>query len=174
MNVNSVINHSKVASMITVHHLNNSRSHRVLWMLEELDLSYEVRRYQRDARTLVAPPELRQIHPLGKSPILEDNGLVLVESGAILDYLVDKANGIFGPAEENEAALRYRMFMHYAEGSVMPPLLLKLGLARIPVIGRIAIKRMQPMIDVHLDYIEAELSRRAWFAGNNITAADVM
>lgn len=160
--------------MITVHHLNNSRSQRVLWMLEELGLAYDVRHYQRDPQTLFAPTELRQIHTLGKSPTLEDNGLVLVESGAILEYLVEKTNGMFGPTEESEAVLRYRMFMHYAEGSVMPPLLLKLVLARIPVMGRIAIKRIQPMIDIHLDYIEAELSRRAWFAGNDITAADVM
>lgn len=160
--------------MIIVHHLNNSRSQRILWMLEELGLPYDLRRYERDPTTLFAPPELRRVHPLGKSPVIEDDGNVLVESGAIVEYLVEKAGNRLGPSAEPEVALRYRMFLHYAEGSVMPPLLLKLVLSRIPIMGRIAIKRIQPMIDVHLDFIEAELAGRPWFAGSTMTAADIM
>lgn len=159
---------------LIVHHLNNSRSQRVLWMLEELGLPYEVRHYRRDARTMLAPPELREVHPLGKSPILEDDGRKIVETGAICEYLVDKADGRLGAPGHRDDMLRYRQFLHYAEGSVMPPLLLKLVVSRIPLMGRIAVKRIQPMIDVHLDYIESELSQRPWFAGDAMTAADIM
>jgi glutathione S-transferase len=160
--------------MITVHHLNNSRSQRVLWMLEELGLPYQLRRYQRDPRTMFAPPELRQVHPLGKSPVIEHEGQVIAESGAIVEYLVEQAQGRLGAPAGREDALRYRMFLHYAEGSVMPPLLLKLVLSRIPIMGRLAIRRVQPMIDVHLDFIETELGGRPWFAGEVMTAADIM
>lgn len=157
-----------------VHHLNNSRSQRILWMLEELDLPYELRRYERDPKTMLAPPALKAVHPLGKSPVLEDDGRKIVESGAIVEYLVEKSGGRLGPPSEQDGLLRYRMFLHYAEGSVMPPLLLKLVLSRVPIMGKIAIRRIQPMIDVHLDYIEAELSQRPWFAGEAISAADIM
>ncbi|MCB5426150.1 glutathione S-transferase [Altererythrobacter sp. CC-YST694] len=157
-----------------VHHLNNSRSQRILWMLEELGLPYEVRRYERDPKTLFAPSQLKQLHPLGKSPMIEDEGQVIVESGSIVEYLVEKTGGRLGPEGERDAALRYRMFLHYAEGSVMPPLLLKLVLSRIPIMGRFAIRRIQPMIDVHLDFIESELAQRPWFAGDAMTAADIM
>jgi len=157
-----------------VHHLNNSRSQRILWMLEELGLPYELRRYERDPETMFAPAELRKVHPLGKSPVLEDDGRMLVESGAIVEYLVDKSGGKFGPPSDRDGQLRYRMFLHYAEGSMMPPLLIKLVLSRIPIMGKVAMKRIQPMIDVHLDYVEAELSRRPWFAGDDLSAADVM
>lgn len=157
-----------------VHHLNNSRSQRILWMLEELGLPYELRRYERDPETMFAPAELRKVHPLGKSPVLEDEGRMLVESGAIVEYLVDKSGGKFGPPSDRDGQLRYRMFLHYAEGSMMPPLLIKLVLSRIPIMGKVAMKRIQPMIDVHLDYVEAELSRRPWFAGDDLSAADVM
>ncbi|BAK67156.1 glutathione S-transferase [Sphingobium sp. SYK-6] len=160
--------------MIIVHHLDNSRSQRVLWLLEELGLPYEIRRYQRDPATLFAPPELRRVHPLGKAPVIEDEGRVIAESGAIVEYLVEKADGRFGPPAGRDAALRYRMFLHYAEGSVMPPLLVKLVLSRVPIMGRIAMRRIQPMIDVHLDYIEAELAQRPWFAGEQISGADIM
>ncbi|MCW2365249.1 glutathione S-transferase [Sphingobium sp. B7D2B] len=156
-----------------VHHLNNSRSQRILWMLEELGLPYELRRYERDPETMFAPAALKAVHPLGKSPVLEDEGRTLIESGAIVEYLVEKS-GQFGPPDDSDGKLQYRMFLHYAEGSMMPPLLLKLVLARIPLVGKVAIKRIQPMIDVHLDYVEAELSRRPWFAGNQISGADVM
>ncbi|WP_260926660.1 glutathione S-transferase family protein [Novosphingobium sp. 9] len=162
--------------MILVHHLENSRSQRVLWLLEELGLPYEVRRYARDKKTMLAPPELRRIHPLGKSPVIEDNqtGLTLAETGAIVEYLVEKAGGRFGPPVDDDGARRYRFFLHYAEGSVMPVLLLKLVLSRIPIMGKVALRRVAPIITVHLDYIESELAQRPWFAGDSISAADVM
>lgn len=159
---------------IIVHHLENSRSQRILWMLEELGLPYEIKRYERDRKTMLAPPELRQVHPLGKSPVIEDDGTVLVETGAIVEYLVEKADGKFGPPAHRASVLRYRQFLHYAEGSMMPPLLVLLVVNRIPLMGKAAARRIQPMIDVHLDYVEAELARRPWFAGDDITAADVM
>ena len=160
--------------MITVHHLENSRSQRVLWMLEELDLPYQIQRYERNAKTMLAPPELRQVHPLGKSPVIDDDGLVVAETGAIVEYLVEKADGRLGPPSHREAALRYRFWLHYAEGSLMPPLFAKLVLTRVPIFGKTAQKKLQPMIDVHLDYIESELATRPWFAGDQLTAADVM
>ena len=159
---------------ITVHHLENSRSQRVLWMLEELGLPYEIRRYERNPKTMLAPPELKRVHPLGKSPVIEHDGRVVAETGAIVEYLVELADGKLGPPPHRDAALRYRFFLHYAEGSVMPPLLVKLVLSRIPVLGKQAIKRIQPMIDNHLDFIESELAQRPWFAGDQLTAADVM
>jgi glutathione S-transferase len=160
--------------MIIVHHLNNSRSQRVLWMLEELGLPYEIKRYKRDARTMLAPPELRAVHPLGKSPVLQDGDRTLAETGAIVEYLVERADGRLGPPAHRDQALRYRFWLHYAEGSLMPPLLLKLVLARIPLLGGRATKRIQPMIDVHLDYVESELAGRPWFTGDTLTAADIM
>jgi len=165
---------------IIVHHLNNSRSQRVLWMLEELGLPYTIKRYQRDGKTMLAPPELKQVHPLGKSPVIEDTdgtsggGGTIAETGAIVEYLVDKADGRLGAPAKRGDALRYRFWLHYAEGSLMPPLLLKLVVSRIPVFGKVALKRIQPMIDVHLDYIESELAQRPWFAGAEMTAADIM
>ena len=160
--------------MITVHHLENSRSQRILWMLEELGLPYEVRRYERNKKTMLAPPELKAIHPLGKSPVIDDDGLVVAETGAIVEYLVDKADGRLGAPPHRDDALRYRFWIHYAEGSLMPPLFVKLVLTRVPIFGKAAQKRIQPMIDVHLDYVESELSQRPWFAGDQLTAADVM
>lgn len=159
---------------ITVHHLENSRSQRILWMLEELSLPYTIKRYERNKKTMLAPPELRQVHPLGKSPVIEDDGCVVAETGAIVEYLVEKADGRFGPGAHRDSVLRYRHFMHYAEGSMMPPLLLKLVVSRIPLFGKAALKRIQPMIDTHLDYVEGELAERPWFAGDEISAADVM
>jgi glutathione S-transferase len=160
--------------MITVHHLENSRSQRVLWLLEELELPYEIVRYERDRKTMLAPPELKRVHPLGKSPVIEDGATTVAETGAILEYLVEKADGRLGAPAHREDALRYRHFLHYAEGSVMPPLLVKLVLGRVPVFGKTAQKRIQPMIDNHLDWIESELAKRHWFAGDAFTAADVM
>ena len=160
--------------MITVHHLENSRSQRVLWMLEELGLPYEIKRYERNTKTMLAPPELKAVHPLGKSPVIEDDGLAVAETGAIVEYLVEKADGRLGPPPHRDDALRYRFWLHYAEGSLMPPLLVKLVLTRVPIFGKVAMKRIQPMIDVHLDHIEAELAQRPWFAGEQMTAADVM
>ena len=161
---------------ITVHHLENSRSQRVLWLLEELSIPYSIVRYERDRKTMLAPPELKSVHPLGKSPVIVDDeaGVTVAETGAIVEYLVDKASGSFGKPVDREEALRYRFWLHYAEGSMMPPLLLKLAMSRVPIMGKIAVKRIQPMIDVHLDYVEAELGRHPWFAGNDISAADVM
>lgn len=159
---------------IVVHHLNNSRSQRILWLLEELGLEYEVRRYERNAVTMLAPPELKAVHPLGKSPVVEHAGRRLIETGAIVEYLVDLGGGRLGPTADRDTALRYRQFLHYAEGSLMPPLLLKLVLGRIPLFGKRAQKRIQPMIDTHLDWLESELLGRDWFAGTEFGAADVM
>lgn len=158
---------------LIVHHLNNSRSQRLLWMLEELELPYKIRFYERDKATMLAPPELKKVHPLGKSPVLEDGPLKLVETGAICEYLVDKT-GQLGPANPGEGLLQYRQFMHYAEGSVMPNLLLMLAMSKVPLIGGIAVKKVQPMVDVHLDYVEQVLASRPWFAGQQMTAADIM
>jgi glutathione S-transferase len=161
-------------SLIVVHHLENSRSQRVLWLLEELGLPYEVRRYERDRRTMLAPPELKRVHPLGKSPVLEDEGRVVAETGAIVEYLVDKADGRLGPPPRREERLRYRHFLHYAEGSLMPPLLVMLVVRRLGLLGRPARAPIQRMIDAHLDWLETELAGRPWFAGEAFTAADVM
>ncbi|MDB5859010.1 MAG: glutathione S-transferase [Ramlibacter sp.] len=174
--------------MLVVHHLNNSRSQRVLWMLEELAVPYEVRFYQRDAQTMLAPAELQKVHPLGKSPVITDGDVTLAESGAILEYLVERyGGGRFVPPAGTPDRLRYTYWMHYAEGSLMPPLLLKLvfdqvGKAKMPFLAKpiargIAAKVrgsfIQPQIDRHLDYLEGELKGRDWFAGPQFSAADV-
>jgi len=174
--------------MIVVHHLNNSRSQRVLWLLEELGLAYEVRRYQRDAKTMLAPPELRAVHPLGKSPVIQDGEVTLAESGAILEYLVGRhGNGRLIPAAGTPERLRYTYWMHFAEGSAMPPLLLKLVFDRIekgpmpffvrPVARAIAQRAkssfIQPNIDRNLDFMEGELGKSDWFAGAEFSAADI-
>jgi glutathione S-transferase len=173
--------------MIVVHHLNNSRSHRVLWMLEELGVPYEVKKYQRDPKTMLAPPELKRVHPLGKSPVITDGNVTLAESGAILEYLVERhGDGRFVPAAADDR-LRYRYWMHYAEGSAMPPLLLKLIFDRVekspapffvrPVLRQIAARVkgtfVEPQIKLHLDYLEGEIAKSAWFAGDAFTAADI-
>jgi len=160
--------------MIVVHHLENSRSQRILWLLEELGLPFEVRRYERDRKTMLAPPELRRVHPLGKSPVIEDEGRVIAETGAIVEYLVDMADGRLGPPAKREDRLRYRHFLHYAEGSMMPPLLAMLVVGRLGLLGRPARAPVQRMLDQHLDWLETELSGRPWFAGEAFTAADVM
>jgi glutathione S-transferase len=174
--------------MVVVHHLNNSRSQRVLWLLEELGVPYEIQRYQRDAKTMLAPPELKKVHPLGKSPAITDDGRTLAESGLILEYLVERyGDGKLAPPPGSEQRLRYRYWMHYAEGSAMPPLLLKLVFDRIehgpmpffikPVARAIARQVKQsfiaPQLQLHLDYLEGELGRSEWFAGNEFTAADI-
>ncbi len=160
--------------MITVHHLENSRSQRILWMLEELGLPYQVKRYERNRVTMLAPPELKVVHPLGKSPVVEHDGHTLIETGAIVEYLVELGGGRLGPPADRAGALRYRQFLHYAEGSLMPPLLVKLVLGRIPLFGKRAQKRIQPMIAVHLDWLETQLAARDWFAGADMTGADIM
>ncbi|HEX8214109.1 MAG TPA: glutathione S-transferase [Allosphingosinicella sp.] len=160
--------------MIIVHHLENSRSQRVLWLLEELELPYEVRRYRRDPKTMLAPPELRQVHPLGKSPLIEDEGRVIAETGAIVEYLVERSGGRLGPPANREAVLRYRQFLHYAEGSMMPPLLALLVVSRLGILGRPARAPVLGMLARHLDWLETELVDRDWFAGDEFTAADLM
>ena len=160
--------------MIVVHHLENSRSQRILWMLEELEMPYEIVRYERDKATMLAPPALKRIHPLGKSPVIQDGERVVAETGAIVEYLVEKAEGKLGPPPNREAILRYRHFLHYAEGSMMPPLLALLVVSKLGLLGRPAKAPLQRMLDTHLDWLEAELSERDWFAGDTFTAADIM
>lgn len=159
---------------IIVHHLENSRSQRILWLLEELGLPYEVKRYERDPKTMLAPPALKAVHPLGKSPVIEDDGTIVAETGAIIDYLVASAGGRLGPPEDAQSARRYRYFLYYGEGSIMPWLLVMLVIRRLGLLGRPARPTVQRMLDQHLDYLEAELSDRDWFAGDRFTAADVM
>jgi glutathione S-transferase len=160
--------------MIKVHHLENSRSQRVLWLLEELGLDYEVIRYERDEKTMLAPPELARVHPLGKSPVIEDGGRVVAETGAIVEYLVEKAEGRLGPSANRDTVLRYRHFLHYAEGSMMPPLLALLVVGRLGLLGKPARAPLLAMFGKHLDWLENELAGRAWFAGDAFTAADIM
>jgi glutathione S-transferase len=174
--------------VLIVHHLNNSRSQRVLWLLEELGLEYSVKPYQRDPVTMLAPPELRQVHPLGKSPVLADGNRTLAESGAIVEYLVEEyGNGLLIPPRGSDDRLRYRYWMHYAEGSAMPPLLMSLVFSKVreapaplllrPVVRGIVEKVMtrfiRPQIKLHLDFMESELQRSPWFAGDQFTGADV-
>ncbi len=173
--------------MIVVHHLDHSRSHRVLWLLEELGLDYEIRSYARDPKTMLAPAALKAVHPLGKSPAISDGGRTLAESGAILEYLVDTYGaGRFSPPAGSPDRLRYTYFMHYAEGSLMPPLLMKLVFTRLPrgapwlvrpVARMIAAKALasyvDPQIARHLDYLEGELADHPWFAGAEFSAADI-
>ena len=172
--------------MLTVHHLNNSRSQRLLWLLEELGLAYEIVRYQRlpDMR---APAELRAIHPLGKSPVIIDNGNTIAESGAIIEYLIETyGQGRLIPPPKTPERLRYSYWMHYAEGSAMPPLLLKLLFTvmpkRAPALLRPVVRKVStqvltalvnPQLKQHMDFWEAELSKSEWFAGEAFTAADI-
>jgi glutathione S-transferase len=160
--------------MIVVHHLENSRSQRILWLLEELGLPYEVKRYERNPRTMLAPPELRRVHPLGKSPVIVADGLVIAETGAIVEYLVERSDGRLGRPPVRSEALRYTHFLHYAEGSMMPPLLAILVIDKMSFLGWPARKPLRRMLDVHLDWLESELATRPWFAGESFTAADVM
>jgi glutathione S-transferase len=174
--------------MLVVHHLNNSRSQRVLWLLEELGVEYEVKRYQRDPKTMLAPPELKAVHPLGKSPVVEDQGQVFAESGAIVEYLADRYGGgnlarPYGSAKR----FKYTYWLHYAEGSAMTPLLLKLVFDRVaaapmpffvkPVVRKIRESVMDafigPQLKLHLDYMEGELARHEWFVDEAFSAADI-
>lgn len=172
--------------MIIVHHLNNSRSQRILWLLEELGLEYEIKRYERNKVTMLAPQELKTIHPLGKSPVITDEDLVIAESGAIIDYLVNKyGNGRLKPTSEKDL-LKYNYWLHYAEGSAMTPLLLNLIFNRIestspfiikPIAKAISsqVKKLfiNPNIKTHFDFMEAEIKSGTWFAGSDFTAADI-
>ena len=174
--------------MIVVHHLNNSRSQRILWLLEELGLDYDIQRYQRDPKTMLAPAALRAIHPLGKSPVLTDGALTVAESGAIIEYLVERyGNGRLVPAAGTPERLRWTYWLHFAEGSAMSPLLLKLVFDRVetgpmpffarPIARAIAHKVkdsfVNPNITAQLDYMESELAANKWFAGNEFSAADI-
>jgi glutathione S-transferase len=175
--------------MIIVHHLNNSRSQRILWLLEELGLPYEIKRYQRDAKTMLAPPELLQVHPLGKSPVITDGAITVAESGAIVEYLLDtygEASGL-RPGKGTDAYRRYTYWLHFAEGSAMPPLLMKLIFMRIkttpmpffakPIARSIADKVLAGFVDPNLErqttFMEAELGKSAWFVDDQLSAADI-
>jgi glutathione S-transferase len=160
--------------MIEVHHLNNSRSQRVLWLLEEIGVPYSIVSYQRDATTMLAPPSLKAIHPLGKSPVIREGDRVIAESGAILEYLVEHhGGGKFAPARGSAAFERYRYWMHYAEGSLMTPFLLKLYLGRVGEPARMIFERIEGQIRTHLDFVEGELGESPFLVGNELTAADV-
>jgi glutathione S-transferase len=175
--------------MITVHHLNNSRSHRVIWLLEELGVDYEIKHYQRDAKTMLAPKELLKVHPLGKSPVITDGDVTVAESGAIIEYLINHydVEKRLAPAFSTPTYLRYSYWMHFAEGSAMSPLLMKLVFNYIekspmpffakPIAKAISKKVkaafIDPQIKAHLDFIEAELSKSTWLAGGRLTGADI-
>ncbi|MDP1954887.1 MAG: glutathione S-transferase [Polaromonas sp.] len=174
--------------MIIVHHLNHSRSQRILWLLEELGLDYEIKRYERDAKTMLAPASLRKVHPLGKSPVITDGDLTLAESGAIIDYLIERYGaGRLSPPAGTPEKLRYTYWLHYAEGSAMSPLLLKLVFDKIEtapmpffakpiakaISGKAKSSFIEPQIRQHLDYLEAELGKGLWFVGDEFTGADI-
>ena len=176
------------ATMITVHHLEHSRSQRVLWLLEELRLPYEVQRYERDKKTSLAPPELQSIHPLGKSPVITDGKVTVAETGAIVEYLVEQAGDALCPAAGTPERHRYTYWLHFAEGSAMPPLVMALVFNRIkkapmpffarPIAKAIADKVLdgfiKPDLKRQLVFMESELASRPWFTGRTFTAADVM
>jgi glutathione S-transferase len=173
--------------ILTVHHLNHSRSQRILWLLEELGVDYELKRYERDPKTRLAPKELRQIHPLGKSPVITDKGITIAESGAIIEYLLDEYDdGTLRPEAGTSEFLRYRYWLHYAEGSAMTPLLLKVVFNEIPrqapklakpilsVISKtVAHQYINPQMKRHMGYWEEELEKTAFFSGGTFTAADI-
>lgn len=174
--------------MITLHHLNNSRSQRIIWLLEELQLPYEITRYQRDGKTMLAPAALKAIHPLGKSPVITEGDNVVAESGAIIEYLTDKPGADWlKPAPGSKALLDYRYWLHYAEGSAMPPLVMSLVFSRLDKPPMPALLRplarliangvrnsyLQPQLETHLNHIEAQLALTGWFAGNAFSAADI-
>ena len=174
--------------MIVVHHLENSRSQRVLWLLEELGVDYQVKIYQRDRKLRLAPPELKAVHPLGKSPVITDGEQVLAETGAIVEYLIGKyGDGHLMPPAGTPAHQQVIYWLHYAEGSAMPPLLLKLMFSRMPqnapfflrpLVRRIAAKGLADFIDpqlaLHIGWWESALAATGWFAGPDMTAADIM
>ena len=174
--------------MIVVHHLEHSRSQRIVWLLEELALPFEIKRYKRDPKTMLAPPELRAIHPLGKAPVVDDNGQVLIESGAIIDELISRYGRASGlrPPEGSPDHLAYTTFLHFAEGSQMPPLLLRLIFGRINALAPALLRPLvrgisapvnkgfiEPNIKSQLDFLEGELGQRPWFAGTALTGADI-
>ena len=175
--------------MITVHHLNNSRSQRVIWLLEELGVDYEIKRYERDPKTKLAPKSLLKVHPLGKSPVITDGDITVAESGAIIEYLIERYDieHKLAPSAGTPTRLRYTYWLHFAEGSAMSPLLMKLVFNHIekapmpffakPIAKAISKKAnesfIDPQIKAHLDYIESELGKSTWLAGGRLTGADI-
>jgi glutathione S-transferase len=175
--------------MIVVHHLEKSRSQRVLWLLEELGLPYEVKVYKRDPKTILAPKSLMKVHPLGKSPVITDGEVTVAESGAIIEYLVERydSKGRFKPAAGTQAALDYRYWLHYAEGSLMTPLVLALVFARLPsqpmpffvrpivkgLSAKVIASYVRPQLQTHFRFIEQQLAKSDWFAGDAFSAADI-
>jgi glutathione S-transferase len=160
--------------MIQVHHLNNSRSQRVLWLLEELGVDYEIVKYQRDAETNLAPESLEAVHPLGKSPIVVDGDDVVIESGAIIEYLSRKyAGGRLLPKQGTSEALRHLQLMHYAEGSAMLPLMLKLYTGRLGDAAAPLVPRIESEIERHIGYLDSLLEGRTWFVGDELSAVDI-
>lgn len=160
---------------IIIHHLNNSRSQRILWLLEELKVSYEIRHYARDAVTNLAPEALLSVHPLGKSPMIEDDGNLILESGAIVEYLCEHHNGgHLVPARGTDQHIRYLEFMHFAEGSVMTPILLNLYTARLGEAAAPLHPRIQEQLNSHFAFMEETLKATGWFVGDSLTGADIM
>jgi glutathione S-transferase len=160
--------------MIVVHHLNDSRSQRILWLLEELSIPYEIRRYERDPATRLAPPELKAIHPLGKSPVITDADRTVHESGAIIDYLVRRhGGGRLAPAPGSEGHETYLQWLHYAEGSAMLPLMLFMYTARLGEAAAPLHPRIESEIANHMGYIEQSLAARDWLLGDELSAADI-
>jgi glutathione S-transferase len=160
--------------LIEVHHLNNSRSQRVLWLLEELELPYTIVKYQRDAVTNLAPDSLKAIHPLGKSPVIRDDGQVVIESGAIIEYIVRKyGKGRLAPKDGTPEAVKYLEYMHYAEGSAMLPIMLRLYLSRLGDAAKPLEPRVTSEIENHMGFLNAQLGKNDFFLGNTLTAADI-
>ncbi len=159
---------------IIVHHLENSRSQRIIWLLEELDLPYEIKRYERDPKTSKAPDSLKAVHPLGKSPMIEDDGDVVIETAVIVEYLVDKAGGKLGSPKDKTGARLYTQYLHFAEASMMPPLYGLLVVGRLGLLGLPARGAVKNMVKEPLKWLETELTNRAYFAGDELTAADIM
>jgi glutathione S-transferase len=160
--------------VIEVHHLNNSRSQRILWLLEELGLDYKIVKHHRDATTNLAPPSLLAIHPLGKSPVIRDDGQVVIESGAIVEYIVRRhGNGRLAPAESSPLWPRYLQLLHYAEGSAMLPLMLKLYASRLGDAAKPLEPRIHGEIENHIGFLDRELGDKPWFLGNELSAADI-
>jgi len=160
--------------MIIVHHLNDSRSQRVLWLLEELGLPYEIRHYRRDALTRLAPPELKAVHPLGKSPVVEADGMTLIESGAIIDTLIRRHGGTaLQPDPDSRDYELYQQWLHYAEGSAMLPLLLKLYVGRLGEAGAPLAPRIDSELANHLGYVDRSLQGRDWLLGTMFSGADI-
>ena len=160
--------------MITVHHLNRSRSHRILWLLEELGVAYEVRRYERNAKTNLAPPELLQIHPLGKSPVIEMDGRVISESAAIVEVICAAFGPAMNPPMGTDAYIQHLELMHFAEGSAMTPILLNLYVGTLKDAGAPLQPRIEQQLDSHFAYMDQILRPSGHFVLDDLSAADIM